>query len=239
MWAILYTLATTHITFACVSLYLHRGLSHRLFTFHPALEHFFRFWLWLTDGVVVKEWAAQHRKHHKYTDVQGDPHSPVLFGINKIAITGFFVTVWHRYRFLDSDWALEHYGKGTPDDWIEHHIYTPYSRCGLLLLAAIDILLFGWATGLIVWAVQIIWVPLWSNSVITGLAHWWGYQHPGSKDNSRNLCPVGIIMVGEELHNNHHVQPMNPNLRHRWYEFDLGWEYIKFLKFLGLAKVNS
>lgn len=238
MYTVIATLVMCHITMACVSIYLHRGLSHQRIQYHPVLEHFFRFWLWLTDGVIVKHWVAQHRKHHKYTDVQGDPHSPVIFGIKAIAWHGFFSTIFTRYQFFDTDWAIEHYGKGTPNDWIERHLYTPYSKAGLFIMLAIDVIAFGpW--GILVWVVQMIWIPLWSNSVITGLCHWWGYQHEDCRDNSRNLLPIGIIMVGDELHSNHHAHPENPNHRHKWFEFDLGWCYITLLKWLGLAKLTQ
>jgi len=238
MYIIIATLVMCHITMACVSIYLHRGLSHNRIEYHPVVEHFFRFWLWLTDGVVVKHWVAQHRKHHKYTDRQGDPHSPVIFGIKAIAWHGFVATIFNRYRFFDTDWAIEHYGKNTPDDWLERNIYTPYSKAGLFVMLAIDLLLFGpW--GLLAWIVQMIWIPFWSNSVITGFCHWWGYKHKDSTDNSRNLFPIGIVMVGDELHSNHHAHPENPNNRHRWFEFDLGWCYITLLKWFGLAKLKQ
>jgi stearoyl-CoA desaturase (delta-9 desaturase) len=238
IYEVIYTLVMTHITMASVSIYLHRGLSHQTITFHLILGHFFRFWLWLTDGVVIKHWVAQHRKHHKYTDVTGDPHSPIIFGLKAIAWDGFLATIFNRYRFFDSDWVIENYSKNTPNDWIEKTVYTPYSKVGLFVMLGIDVLLFGWY-GILIWIVQMVWIPFWSNSVVTGFCHWWGYQHKDCKDNSRNLFPIGIIMVGDELHSNHHAHPNNPNNKYRWFEFDLGYIYIRIFEKLGLLTINK
>ncbi len=238
MDALIYALICLHLSGITASLYLHRGVSHGLFTFHPVIEHFFRFWMWLTDGVITRDWVSQHRKHHKYTDVDGDPHSPKIFGIYTVAWKGFFSSVYYRYKFNAGDWVKNHYSKGIKNDWLEKNIYSKYPRLGLLFLLLINIILFG-SIGFIIWFIQLIWVPFWSNCVITGYAHWCGYQQKGSKDNSRNLFPIGLLMLGEELHNNHHCNPCEPNLRHRWFEFDLGWQYIKILKSFNLVKINT
>lgn len=237
---IIYTIVTTHLTSTITSIYLHRGLTHKNFKFNIVVEHFFRFWLWLTDGVNMKNWVAQHRKHHRFTDVEGDPHSPVLFGIKKIAFGGFMQTLLYRYeyRFPDTQKTNELYGFGTPDDWLERNIYNK-QYLGLALLLVIDVLLFGWY-GLLVWLIQISWMPLWSALVVTGFAHWWGYRDPKSKDNSRNLIfPLGFFLAGDHLHNNHHMYPAEPKLSRRWFEFDLGWTYVRILEILKLAKINS
>jgi len=220
-----------------VSIYLHRGLSHNRVIYHPIISHFFRFWLWLTDGVIIKDWVSQHRKHHKYTDKPGDPHSPVIFGIKAIAWDGFFSTIFNRYRNFDTKWAIEYYGQGLPNDWIERNLYTPWSKAGLFIMLAIDLAAFG-SWGILVWVTQMVWIPFWSNSVITGFCHWCGYRHRDCQDNSRNLFPIGIIMSGDELHSNHHTHPENPNNAHRWFEFDLGYFYMRLLVWLRLAKFS-
>ena len=237
---LIYLFLTTHLTSIASTLYLHRGLTHNLFKFHPIIEHFFRFWLWFTDGVNIKNWVAQHRKHHRFTDVPGDPHSPVLFGIKKIAFGGFMQTLLYRYEYQypDTQRVNEIYGIGTPDDWLERNVYNK-QYLGLALLLVVDVILFGWL-GLVAWLVQICWMPLWSALVVTGFAHWWGYQNGTPKDNSRNLIfPLGLFLVGDHLHNNHHTNPINPKLSQRWFEFDLGWVYIKILEKLKLVKIKS
>lgn len=237
MYAVIYALVTTHITIVCTSLYLHRCLTHRYFTPTPALQHFFRFWLWLTDGVVVKPWVAQHRKHHKYTDVEGDPHSPVLYGYVNVTAKCLLPNFINTYGYFDTDWALEHYGAGTPDDWLERNFYSKYNKLGPLLMLAAAVALFGWL-GIAVWLFQLFWPPLWHTAGITGFAHWFGYRDSASKDNSRNLWPWGIVIGGEELHNNHHMYPNSPNFARRWYEFDIGWMYIKLFEKLKLLKLK-
>ena len=234
MVELLYTLIVTHITIVCVTLYLHRCQSHRGVEFHPALAHFMRFWLWLTTGMNTKQWVAIHRKHHQTTDVEGDPHSPHVFGIKTVMTTG-----WYLYNKAgkDADFVMK-YGMGTPKDWIERKLYTPHTRLGILLMLVIDLLLFGpW--GLLVWGVQMIWIPFWAAGMINGMGHWWGYRNGETKDFSRNISPIGIIVGGEELHNNRHLDPASPEFSRKWFEFDIGWWYIKGLEFLKLAKLKG
>jgi stearoyl-CoA desaturase (delta-9 desaturase) len=231
---ILYTLIVTHITIICVTLFLHRGQAHRGITFHPILSHFMRLWLWLTTGMNTKAWVAIHRKHHRYTDVSGDPHSPHVFGIWRVLFGGAFL-----YAQSAKDRALlDQYGVGTPDDKIEHKIYTPHPWLGVLLMLIIDLVLFG-VWGFLIWGIQMIWIPFWAAGVINGLGHWWGYRNGKTKDNSRNISPWGIIIGGECLHNNHHLDPANPRLSRRWFEFDIGWLYINLFKTVGLVKIRD
>ena len=231
---ILITLLMTHLTIVSVTLYLHRSQSHRGVEFHPVLAHAMRFWLWLTTGMNTKQWVAIHRKHHQVTDVEGDPHSPHVFGIKTVMTTGWYL---YNKASKDADFVMQ-YGKGTPKDWIERKLYTPYTRLGIVLMLAIDLLLFGW-WGFLVWGVQMIWIPFWAAGMINGLAHWWGYRNGETKDHSRNISPIGIIVGGEELHNNHHLAPASPKFSIKPWEFDIGWMYIKGLEFLGLAKLKS
>ena len=234
MSAILATLVMTHITIVCVTLFLHRGQAHRGITFHPILSHFMRFWLWLTTGMVTKQWVAIHRKHHRFTDQEGDPHSPVTYGIKNI----FFRGVYYYYLAAKDARMTVEYGKGTPDDWIERRIYTPHCRLGILLMLIIDLLFFGpW--GFLVWGIQLIWIPFWAAGVINGLGHYWGYRNGETKDNSRNIVPWDIIVGGECLHNNHHLDPANPKLSRRWFEFDAGWMWLTLFRTVGLAKIRS
>lgn len=231
---ILYTLVMTHITIICVTLFLHRGQTHRAVTFHPIINHFMRFWLWLTTGMVTKQWVAIHRKHHQYSDKDGDPHSPHVYGIWRVLFKG--AGLYHSAS-KDTD-MVQQYGVGTPDDWVERNIYTPHSRIGILLMLVIDLLLFGpW--GLIIWGVQMLWIPFWAAGVINGLGHWYGYKNGISRDNSRNLIPWAIVVGGEELHNNHHLDPASPRLSKRWFEFDEGWMWIKLLSYFKLATIRT
>ena len=223
----------THITIVCVTLYLHRGQTHKGIEFHPILSHFMRFWLWMTTGQVTKQWVAIHRKHHKDTDVEGDPHSPVIYGIRKVLFGGAFL-----YHEASKDKKMvETYGVGTPDDWIERKLYTPHSRIGILLMLVIDLVLFG-PVGLVVWGIQMLWIPFWAAGVVNGIGHWFGYRNGTTKDNSRNISPLGIIIGGEELHNNHHLDPANPRLSKRWFEFDIGWLWLNLFRMLKLAKLR-
>lgn len=223
----------THITIVCVTLYLHRGQTHKGIEFHPILSHFMRFWLWMTTGQVTKQWVAIHRKHHKDTDVEGDPHSPVIYGIRKVLFGGAFL-----YHQASKDKKMvETYGVGTPDDWIERKLYTPHSRIGILLMLVIDLVLFG-PVGLVVWGIQMLWIPFWAAGVVNGIGHWFGYRNGTTKDNSRNISPLGIIIGGEELHNNHHLDPANPRLSKRWFEFDIGWLWLSLFRILKLAKLR-
>ena len=234
MFEIIYTLVITHITIMCVTLFLHRGQAHKSIEFNPILSHFMRFWLWLTTGMITKQWVAIHRKHHRFSDVSGDPHSPWVFGITKVLTKGALL---YNEAAKDKN-MVDTYGVGTPSDWIEHNLYTPYSKLGLGILFVVNLLIFGWA-GIIVWAIQMIWIPFWAAGVINGIGHWFGYRNGEVKDHSRNISPIGIIIGGEELHNNHHLDPANPKLSRRWFEIDVGWIYIKLFTLIGLAKIRQ
>ena len=233
MELILITLLMTHLTMVSVTLYLHRSQSHKGVEFHPALNHFFRLWLWLTTGMNTKQWVAVHRKHHQNTDVEGDPHSPHLFGLKTIMTSGMKL---YNDPCRSADFVMK-YGAGTPKDWIERRLYTPYPILGLFLMLAIDLLLFG-AWGLLVWAIQIAWIPVIVGGLINGLGHWWGYRNGETQDHSHNISPIGIIVSGEELHNNHHLDPASPKFSRKPWEFDMGWMYIKSLEKLKLATIK-
>jgi len=233
MLEIIYTLVVTHITIICVTLFLHRGQAHRAIIFSPILSHFMRFWLWLTTGMVTKQWVAIHRKHHQRSDLEGDPHSPHMFGFWKVLFKGAFL-----YNDASKDKVMvDTYGAGTPSDWIEHNLYTPHSRLGIGILLLFNIIVFGW-WGLLIWGIQMIWIPFWAAGVINGLGHWWGYRNGETKEHSRNISPWGIVIGGEELHNNHHLSPASPKLSHKWFEFDIGWAWFKIFESLKLAKVK-
>lgn len=234
MIEILYTLIATHITILCVTIFLHRGQAHRGLEFHPILGHFMRFWLWMTTGMVTKQWVAIHRKHHRYSDIEGDPHSPHVYGIWKVLFKGALL-----YHDASKDKEMVNsYGVGTPDDWMERNIYSAHSRIGVSILLLINVLLFGWI-GAIIWLVQMAWIPFWAAGVVNGIGHWTGYINGNTKDSSRNISPWGIIIGGEELHNNHHLEPANPKLSRRWFEFDIGWLYIKIFNALHLLKIRN
>ena len=234
MGLILYTLIVTHITIICVTLFLHRSQAHRGIEFHPVLSHFMRFWLWLTTGMVTKQWVAIHRKHHQKSDVEGDPHSPHVFGIWKVLFKGAAL-----YHTASKDKAMiDSYGVGTPDDWMERNVYTKHSRLGITLLLIINLLCFSWV-GLLIWAIQMIWIPFWAAGVINGLGHWIGYKNGKTNDSSHNISPWGIIIGGEELHNNHHLSPANPKLSRNWFEFDIGWMWLTIFRYLKLAKLRT
>ena len=234
MLTILYTLIVTHITIVCVTLFLHRGQTHKGIEFHPALSHFMRFWLWLTTSMVTKQWVAIHRKHHRFSDQEGDPHTPHIYGIWRVLFTG---AVFYS-RATKNQEMIEQYGSGTPNDWIERNLYSKYNFLGIFLMLAIDIALFG-STGLIVWAVQMYWIPFFAAGVINGVAHYVGYRNGETRDQSRNISPWGIVIGGEELHNNHHLDPANPRLSRRWFEFDIGWMWLNLFRILGLAHLRS
>jgi stearoyl-CoA desaturase (delta-9 desaturase) len=234
MEIILITLLMTHLTIVSVTLYLHRSQSHKAVEFHPALNHFFRLWLWLTTGVNTKAWVAVHRKHHQTTDIEGDPHSPHVFGLKAIMTSGMKV---YNDPCRSADFVMK-YGAGTPRDWIERRLYTPYPILGLFLMLAFDLLLFG-AWGLAIWAIQVVWIPVIAGSLINGLGHWWGYRNGETKDFSRNISPIGIIVAGEELHNNHHLDPASPKFSRKPWEFDIAWMYIQILSTVGLAKLRT
>lgn len=230
----LYTLIVTHITIICVTLFLHRAQAHRGFVFHPVLSHAMRAWLWLTTGMVTKQWVAIHRKHHRYSDQPGDPHTPHVYGIWRVLFGG--AGLYHSAS-KDQDMVAQ-YGVGTPNDWIEQNVYTPHSRIGIMLMLTIDVVLFGW-WGLAVWLIQMAWIPFWAAGVVNGIAHWIGYQNGPTKDHSRNISPWGIVIGGEELHNNHHMNPADPKLSQRWFEFDAGWMWFRIFKFFGLAQLRT
>ena len=234
MWAAIWTLIVTHITIICVTLYLHRGMTHRGIVFHPLLSHFMRLWLWLTTGMVTKEWMAVHRAHHRYSDKPGDPHSPVVFGNYNILLRG----VRYYHMAVKGGLLAQTYAPDAPSDWIEQKLYTPYHYVGIVLLLGLDVLLFGlW--GLIIWLVQIAWIPFWAAGVINGLGHWLGYRNGETGDNSRNISPWGILIGGEELHNNHHMDPANPKLARRWFEVDIGYIWLRLFVILKLAKLRQ
>ena len=227
------TLVMVQITIACVTLYLHRSQTHRAVQFHPAVNHIMRAWLWLTTGMVTRQWVAIHRKHHQRSDQEGDPHSPQIYGIWRVLFGGAFL-----YHSTSKDTAMiDSLSKDCPDDWIERNLYTPHSRFGILLMLVIDLLLFGpW--GLVVWGIQMIWIPFWAAGVVNGVSHWWGYRNTDTKDTSRNIIPWAVWIGGEELHNNHHADGANAKFSQKWYEFDLGWMYICILRFFRLATVR-
>ena len=230
---VLVTLALTHVTIAAVTIFLHRAQAHRALALHPAASHFFRFWLWLTTGMVTKEWVSIHRKHHAKVDVAQDPHSPQVYGIRKVLLEGA-----ELYRKESRNAAtMEQFGHHTPDDWIERNVYVKHSVLGLIIMLAIDFVLFG-PIGLTMWAVQMLWIPFFAAGVINGIGHYWGYRNFAPQDASRNILPWGIIIGGEELHNNHHAYISSARFSSRWWEFDVGWVYIRILEFLHLAKVR-
>jgi stearoyl-CoA desaturase (delta-9 desaturase) len=193
-----------------------------------------RFWLWLTTGMVTKEWVAIHRKHHQRTDVEGDPHSPHLEGIRNILFGG----VLYYVKASRDRTMIQNFGVGTPDDWIEKNIYTKYSYMGVVLMLLIDLFIFG-PIGLLIWLIQVAWIPFWAAGVINGIGHYFGYRNTNTKDKSTNICPLGILIGGEELHNNHHAQPASAKLSMKWYEFDIGWMWLTVLQKLKLAKVRQ
>src|SRR5574343_1740652 len=231
---LLITLGLTHITIASVTIYLHRHSAHRALALHPMPAHFFRFWLWMTTGQVTKEWAAIHRKHHAKCEREGDPHSPHVFGIKTVFWKGAEL---YRAESKNQE-TMARYGHGTPDDWMERNVYTRYSALGVSLMLIIDVALFGFL-GLTVGAVQMAWIPVTAAGIISGIGHWWGYRNFEAQDASTNISPWGIIIGGEELHNNHHTYPTSAKLSVKPYEFDIGWMYISILSALGLATVKK
>ena len=228
------TLVMTHITIAGVTIFLHRCQAHRALDLHAIPSHFFRFWLWLTTGMVTKEWAAIHRKHHAKCETEEDPHSPVTRGIKKVLFEGAEL---YRAESRNRE-TIEKYGHGTPDDWIERNLYTKHSALGVALMLVLDVLLFG-VIGITVWAVQMMWIPITAAGIINGIGHYWGYRNYNCSDASNNVFPIGILIGGEELHNNHHTFGTSAKLSSKWYEFDIGWMYISILAALGLAKVKK
>ncbi len=231
---LLVTLLMTHITISAVTIFLHRAQAHRALDLHAIPSHFFRFWLWLTTGMVTKEFVAVHRKHHAKCETEEDPHSPQTRGIKALLLTGV-----ELYR-AESKVAetITKYGKGTPDDWIERNLYTRFSWQGVGVMLILDLLVFG-AIGLTVWAVQMLWIPVMATGIINGIGHWWGYRNFEAADASTNVSPWGILIGGEELHNNHHTYPTSAKFSVKPYEFDIGWVYIRGMEMIGLAKARK
>jgi len=234
-WGVLgFTLLFTHITIAGVTIYLHRCQAHRALDLHPVVSHFFRLWLWLSTGMLTREWASIHRKHHAKCEGPEDPHSPVRFGLRKVLLEGA-----ELYRAEAGNLeTMEKYGHGTPDDWVERNVYTRFPFAGILLMLAIDVALFG-VIGISVFGVQMLWIPIFAAGVINGLGHARGYRNFECPDASTNILPWGILIGGEELHNNHHAFPTSARLSNKWYEFDIGWLYIRLLSMVGLARVKK
>lgn len=224
-------LLLTHVTIAAVTIYLHRHQAHRALDLHPLASHFFRFWLWLTTGMKTRAWVAVHRKHHAKVESDDDPHSPQTRGIRKVLFEGAEL---YRTEAGNRE-TLEKYGHGTPDDWIENTVYR-HDRLGVCLMLLIDLALFGIA-GIAVWGVQMLWIPLFAAGVVNGIGHWWGYRNYEVPDASRNIVPWGILIGGEELHNNHHAFASSARLSAKWWEFDVGWCYIRLLSAVRLANV--
>lgn len=230
----IFTMVVTHITIASVTIFLHRCQAHRALELHAIPSHFFRLWLWLTTGQVTKEWAAVHRKHHAKCETEEDPHSPVTRGIKKVLFEGA-----ELYRIESKNLeTISKYGHGTPDDWLERNLYTRFSWQGVAVLLVIDFLLFG-MIGVTVWAVQMMWIPVTAAGIINGIGHYWGYRNYECNDAATNIVPWGILIGGEELHNNHHTFGTSAKLSSKWYEFDIGWGYIRTLEIIGLAKVKK
>jgi stearoyl-CoA desaturase (delta-9 desaturase) len=231
---VLVALGLTHITIAAVTIFLHRSQAHRAVDLHPIVSHFFRFWLWLTSGMVTKEWVSIHRKHHAKCETPEDPHSPQTRGIKKVFWEG---SELYRAEAKVAE-TLEKYGHGTPDDWMERNVYSRHSAAGIWLMMAVNIALFG-PIGLTIWAVQMAWIPITAAGIINGIGHYWGYRNFASEDASTNIFPWGILIGGEELHNNHHAYGTSARLSNKWYEFDIGWLYIKLMSYVGLATVRK
>jgi len=235
MLALIFTLIATHISVVLNSIYVHRGIAHKNLTFHPVLDHAIRIWLWLTESIIVKDWAYTHQRHHRYADTPQDPHLDVQQGVWRISWLNF----WQHLESKFSQRGAVRYREfpGFPEDWADRKIYNRHYLLGLFLMLAIDVALFD-EIGLVVWTVQMIWSPFWISAVANGLGHYCGYRNYKTPDNSRNLWPVGIFIGGDEMHNNHHSDPSTFKTSRHWWEFDIGWAYIQFFKFLGLVKLN-
>ncbi len=226
-------LVLTHITIASVTIFLHRHQAHRALALNPVVSHFFRFWLWLTTGMVTREWVAVHRKHHACCETPDDPHSPRYKGILGVLFGG----VWLYHKEAIKPKTLEQFGRGTPDDWLERNLYSAHPLAGVTLMGLIDVALFG-LPGLAIFVAQMVWIPFWAAGVINGVGHFWGYRGFETRDASRNIVPWGIVIGGEELHNNHHAYAASARLSNKWWEFDLGWAYIRLLALCRLARVE-
>jgi stearoyl-CoA desaturase (delta-9 desaturase) len=230
----IYTLIVTHITIAAVTIYLHRCQAHRALELHALPSHFFRFWLWMTTGMQTQEWAAVHRKHHAKCETEDDPHSPVTRGIKKVLLEGS-----ELYRIESKNMeTIQKYGHGTPNDWLERNVYTRHTFAGIVAMMIINVSLFG-VIGVTVWAIQMIWIPITAAGIINGIGHYWGYRNYDCTDAATNIFPFGILIGGEELHNNHHTFGTSAKLSSKWYEFDIGWMYIRMMEMVGLAKVKK
>lgn len=231
---VLATLVLTHITIGSVTIYLHRHQAHRALDLHPLASHFFRFWLWFSTGIVTREWASIHRKHHAKCETEEDPHSPVILGIKAVLLRGYEL---YRTEAKNTE-TLEKYGHGTPDDWLENNLYTKHNKSGIVLMLGFNLLLFG-PIGLTIWAVQMAWIPVNAAGIINGAGHFWGYRNYACADASTNIVPWGIFIGGEELHNNHHAYASSAKLSSKWYEIDIGWLYIRMLASVKLAQVKK
>lgn len=231
---ILITLALTHVTIAAVTIYLHRCQAHRALDLHPVVSHFFRFWLWMTTGMQTKHWTAVHRKHHARCETVDDPHSPQVLGIKKVLREGAEL---FRKEAANQE-TLDKFGSGTPNDWLERNVYTKYHTHGIGAMLVVNVILFG-PIGITIWAVQMAWIPVTAAGIINGIGHYWGYRNFAAADASRNIMPWGILIGGEELHNNHHSYASSARLSNKWYEFDIGWAYIRVMQFFNLAKVKK
>ena len=234
-WGVVaYTLVMTHITIIGVTVYLHRHQAHRALDMHPIASHFFRFWLWMTTGMVTGQWASIHRKHHAKCETEDDPHSPQTRGLAKVMWEGAEL---YRTESRNEE-TMRKFSHGTPDDWLERHVYAKHAVIGISLMMIINIALFG-AIGLTVWAIQMAWIPFWAAGVVNGIGHFWGYRNFNCEDASTNILPWGILIGGEELHNNHHTFATSAKLSNKWYEFDIGWMYIRLMSAVKLAKVKK
>ena len=231
---VLVALILTHVTIVTVTVFLHRCQAHRALDLHPAVSHSFRLWLWLTTGMTTREWVAIHRKHHAKCETSDDPHSPQVVGINRVLWGGVLLYVKESHNRN----TIERYGYGTPDDWLERKLYSRYVILGLTLFGTADVLLFGIVPGVLIFLTQIVWIPFWAAGVINGIGHYWGYRNWSTEDASTNIVPWGLLIGGEELHNNHHAFVTSAKLSNKWYEFDIGWMYIRVLEAFGLARVK-
>jgi stearoyl-CoA desaturase (Delta-9 desaturase) len=227
-------LALTHVTIAGVTIFLHRHQTHGALDLHPIASHFFRAWLWLTTGMRTREWVAVHRKHHAKCETVDDPHSPKIYGINRVLWGGVLLYVTESAK----PETVERYGHGTPDDWLERNVYSKHVVAGLVVMALIDLIAFGYVPGTLIFLAQIAWIPFWAAGVINGVGHWFGYRNSPTEDVSTNMAPWGILIGGEELHNNHHAYPTSAKFSMKWYEFDLGWLYLRIMSALGLATIK-
>ena len=235
VWSyVLIVFGVTHISIASITIFLHRHQAHRALELHPVSSHFFRFWLWFLTGTITKEWVSVHRQHHAKVETEDDPHSPQIRGIRKVLLEGYEL---YRVGALNPE-TVSKYGYATPDDWLERNIYTGLSYYGLVLLFVINIILFG-IPGIVMWVAQLLWQPIFAAGIINGMGHWWGYRNFEVPDASTNIVPWGVLIGGEELHNNHHAFPSSARLSNRWWELDIGWTYIRLLELLGLAKVKK